>query len=137
LIELPGTDQQKTQWLPRIATGDILPTAVFTGPDTGSDLGNLATLATRACDGSWTISGAKTWITHASCSDLMTMLMRTDPKIKGYSGLSMLLAPKPRGTQSSAQSPSADILPRRRGHGAGDRGCRLASPPRSCMQSPL
>ena len=98
LIVLGGTEAQKAHWLPRIASGEVLPTAVFTEPDTGSDLGSLQTRA-RLVDGQWVIDGAKTWITHASRSDLMTLLTRTLPDQKGYAGLSMLLVPKPRGTE--------------------------------------
>ncbi|QJQ33527.1 acyl-CoA/acyl-ACP dehydrogenase [Sphingomonas lacunae] len=98
LILHGGTSEQQAQWLPRIASGEILPTAVFTEPDVGSDLGSLTTRAARGDDGTWSISGAKTWITHAARSDLMTMLVRTRPEVKGYAGLSMLLVPKPRGT---------------------------------------
>jgi (2S)-methylsuccinyl-CoA dehydrogenase len=99
LIATGGTSAQKAHWLPKIASGEVLPTAVFTEPDTGSDLGSLQTRA-KAGDESWVIDGAKTWITHASRSDLMTMLVRTLPDAKGYAGLSMLLVPKPRGTQA-------------------------------------
>ena len=99
LILHGGTDAQKTEWLPRIANGDVLPTAVFTEPDVGSDLGSLKTRAVQNEDGVWGLTGAKTWITHASRSDLMTVLVRTKPEEKGYSGLSMLLAPKSRGTE--------------------------------------
>jgi (2S)-methylsuccinyl-CoA dehydrogenase len=98
LIAIAGTAEQKRAWLPGIAKGDILPTAVFTEPDTGSDLGDIQAKAVRAPDGSWRISGAKTWITHASRSDLMTILVRTAPEVKGRAGLSMFLAPKPRGS---------------------------------------
>jgi (2S)-methylsuccinyl-CoA dehydrogenase len=98
LISLAGTPGQKTRWLPAIASGDVLPTAVFTEPDTGSDLGALRTRATLATDGSWRIDGNKTWITHGSRSDLMTVLARTSATDKGYGGLSLLLAGKPRGT---------------------------------------
>ncbi|MFI5015456.1 MAG: acyl-CoA dehydrogenase family protein [Hyphomicrobiales bacterium] len=98
LIASAGTAEQKQRWLPGIASGEILPTAVFTEPDTGSDLASLRTRAARAPDGSWLVNGNKTWITHAARSDLMTLLARTDPKAEGYSGLSMFLAPKPRGT---------------------------------------
>jgi (2S)-methylsuccinyl-CoA dehydrogenase len=98
LIVLGGTDAQKRHWLPRIASGEVLPTAVFTEPDTGSDLGSLQTRARRDGD-RWVIDGAKTWITHASRSDLMTLLCRTLPDAKGYAGLSMLLVPKARGTE--------------------------------------
>jgi (2S)-methylsuccinyl-CoA dehydrogenase len=99
LISLNGTEDQKRQWLPGIASGEVLPTAVFTEPDTGSDLGALRTRARQAADGSWRIEGNKTWITHASRSDLMTLLARTGTPEEGYAGLSMFLAPKPRGTQ--------------------------------------
>lgn len=99
LIVLGGTEAQKARWLPAIASGEVLPTAVFTEPDTGSDLGSLQSRARRGEDGDWIIDGAKTWITHASRSDLMTMLVRTLPDARGYAGLSMLLVPKPRGTQ--------------------------------------
>ncbi|RDD72017.1 acyl-CoA dehydrogenase family protein [Paracoccus versutus] len=95
-----GTPEQKAEWLPRIASGEVLPTAVFTEPDTGSDLGSLRTRASRDGEG-WVVNGNKTWITHAARSDVMTMLVRTNPDSKSYDGLSMLLAPKPRGTDDN------------------------------------
>lgn len=98
LIVHGGTAEQQAYWLPRIASGEVLPTAVFTEPDTGSDLGSLQARARQDANGEWVIDGAKTWITHASRSDLMTLLARTLPDAKGYAGLSMLLVPKPRGT---------------------------------------
>jgi (2S)-methylsuccinyl-CoA dehydrogenase len=100
LIAMGGTDAQKADWLPRIASGAVLPTAVFTEPDVGSDLGALQTRARRGAGGAWIIDGAKTWITHAARSDLMTLLARTLPGARGYAGLSMLLVPKPRGTEA-------------------------------------
>lgn len=99
LIGLAGTAEQKARWLPAIASGDVLPTAVFTEPNTGSDLGSLRTRAVRDGD-HYRVTGAKTWITHGSRSDLMTLLVRTDPDEAGYRGLSMLLAEKPRGTEA-------------------------------------
>jgi len=99
LILNAGTDAQKQEWLPRIASGEVLPTAVFTEPNTGSDLASITTRAAR--DGeAFRITGQKTWITHAARADMMTVLARTNPDEKGYRGLSMLLAPKPRGTDS-------------------------------------
>jgi len=98
LVRLGGTDEQKNYWLPKIASGEILPTAVFTEPNTGSDLGSLRTRATKAGD-TYTVTGAKTWITHAARSDVMTMLVRTNDQDKGYRGLSMFLAEKQRGTE--------------------------------------
>jgi (2S)-methylsuccinyl-CoA dehydrogenase len=100
LITHNGTPEQKARFLPRIADGSCLPTAVFTEPDTGSDLAAVRTRAERQVDGSWRVSGAKTWITHAARADLMTMLVRTDPAVPGYGGLSMLLAEKTRGSDA-------------------------------------
>lgn len=99
LILTGGTAAQRAEWLPRIASGAVLPTAVFTEPDTGSDLGALRTRAALV-DGEWQVHGAKTWITHAARADVMTLLVRTDPTTRDHRGLSMLLAPKPRGTDA-------------------------------------
>lgn len=98
LIRLGGTEAQKQTWLPKISSGEILPTAVFTEPNTGSDLGSLRTRAARDGD-VYRLTGNKTWITHAARADLMTLLARTDPKEAGYKGLSMFLAEKPRGIE--------------------------------------
>jgi (2S)-methylsuccinyl-CoA dehydrogenase len=95
-----GTADQKAHWLPKIASGEILPTAVFTEPNTGSDLGSLRTRAVREGD-TWKVTGNKTWITHAARADVMTLLVRTNPTAPGYKGLSMFLAPKPRGTDAN------------------------------------
>ena len=97
LILAHGTDEQKQRFLPAIASGQIIPTAVFTEPEAGSDLGSLRTRAVRNGD-AWQVTGAKTWITHAARADLMTLLVRTDPSSKDHRGLSMFLAEKPRGT---------------------------------------
>ncbi len=99
LIRLGGTDEQKEYWLPKLATGEILPTAVFTEPNTGSDLGSLRTRAVKDGD-VYRITGNKTWITHAARTDLMTLLARTNPATKDWKGLSMFLAEKPRGTDA-------------------------------------
>ncbi|MEL6126579.1 MAG: acyl-CoA dehydrogenase family protein, partial [Pseudomonadota bacterium] len=96
LILCGGTDAQKAEYLPKLASGEILPTAVFTEPNTGSDLGALKTRAVQ--DGEdWVITGNKTWITHGARTDLMTVLARTIPDTTDYRGLSMFLAPKTRG----------------------------------------
>ena len=97
LIIANGTLEQKSRWLPEIASGRVLPTAVFTEPDTGSDLAALKTQARRTVAGGWRINGAKTWITHASRSDLMTVLARSGTREAGHAGLSMFLAAKSRG----------------------------------------
>ena len=97
LILVGGTEEQRQKYLPKIASGEILPTAVFTEPNTGSDLASLRTRATREGD-AYVVNGAKTWITHPVRADLMTLLVRTNPGEPGYKGLSMLLAEKPRGS---------------------------------------
>ncbi|MDZ4370890.1 MAG: acyl-CoA dehydrogenase family protein, partial [Phenylobacterium sp.] len=99
LILAHGTPEQKRRFLPGITAGTTIPTAVFTEPEAGSDLGSLRTRAVREGD-VWKIHGAKTWITHAARADLMTLLVRTDPAKKDHRGLSMFLAEKPRGDDS-------------------------------------
>ena len=97
LIISSGTEEQKRKWLPKIANGEVLPTAVFTEPNAGSDLASIKTRAVRQ-GGVYKVYGNKTWITHPVRADLMTLLVRTDPREPGHRGLSMLLAEKPRGT---------------------------------------
>jgi (2S)-methylsuccinyl-CoA dehydrogenase len=96
LILGSGTEDQKRKWLPKIASGEVLPTAVFTEPNTGSDLASLRTRAVKE-GGTYKVFGNKTWITHPVRADLMTLLVRTNPAESGYRGLSMLLAEKRRG----------------------------------------
>ena len=100
LILGSGTAAQKEKWLPKIASGEVLPTAVFTEPNTGSDLASIKTRAVREGD-VYKVYGNKTWITHPVRADLMTLLVRTNPKETGHRGLSMLLAEKPRGTDEN------------------------------------
>ncbi|MEI8178037.1 acyl-CoA dehydrogenase family protein [Aestuariivirga sp.] len=100
LILCGGTKEQKETWLPKIASGEILPTAVFTEPNTGSDLGSLRTRAVRDGD-VYKVTGNKTWITHPVRADVMTLLARTNPDETGYKGLSMFLAEKPRGSEEN------------------------------------
>jgi len=100
LILCGGTEEQKAKWLPELASGQTLPTAVFTEPNTGSDLGALRTRAVKDGD-DWSITGNKTWITHAARTHVMTVLARTDPETTDYRGLSMFLAEKTPGTDEN------------------------------------
>ena len=101
LILCGGTDAQKEHWLPKLASAEILPTAVFTEPNTGSDLGSLRTRASRDENGDWKITGNKTWITHAARTQVMTLLARTDLETTDHRGLSMFLAEKTPGTDEA------------------------------------
>ncbi|WP_209015930.1 acyl-CoA dehydrogenase family protein [Roseibium sp. RKSG952] len=101
LIIAGGTDEQKAQWLPKIASAEILPTAVFTEPNTGSDLGSLRTRAVKDENGDYKITGNKTWITHAARTHVMTLLARTNPDTTDHRGLSMFLAEKTPGTDDN------------------------------------
>ncbi len=96
-----GTEAQKSRWLPALASGEVIPTAVFTEPGTGSDLGSLKTRAEKSGDG-YVLSGNKTWITHGSRAGMMTLLARTDPATTDHRGLSMFLVEKTPGTADSA-----------------------------------
>jgi len=100
LIICGGTEEQKHKWLPQLASAETLPTAVFTEPNTGSDLGSLRTRAVKT-NGDYTITGNKTWITHAARTQVMTLLARTDPDTSDYKGLSMFLAEKTPGTDDA------------------------------------
>ena len=100
LILCGGTEEQKQKWLPGLASGEILSTAVFTEPNTGSDLGSLRTRAVKQGE-DWVVTGNKTWITHAARTHVMTLLARTDPSTSDYKGLSMFLAEKTPGTDDA------------------------------------
>lgn len=101
LILCGGTEEQKRKWLPQLASAETLPTAVFTEPNTGSDLGSLRTRAVKDENGDWKITGNKTWITHAARTHVMTLLARTDPNTDNHKGLSMFLAEKTPGTDDA------------------------------------
>jgi len=108
LIMGGGTEEQKQKWLPKLAAGEVLSTAVFTKPNTGSDLAHLGTRATKQDDGGYVVNGQKTWITHAVRADLMTLLARTNPDEPGYRGLSMFLAEKTRRTGQNGEAEFVD-----------------------------
>ncbi len=101
LILAGGTQEQKEHWLPKLASAEILPTAVFTEPNTGSDLGALRTRAVKNEAGDYEITGNKTWITHAARTHVMTLLARTNPDSPDHKGLSMFLAEKTPGTDEA------------------------------------
>ena len=117
LIIAGGTEEQKANWLPKLASAEILPTAVFTEPNTGSDLGSLRTRAVKNAEGDYEITGNKTWITHAARTHVMTLLARTNPDTTDHRGLSMFLAEKTPGTDDAPFPHSRHDRRRNRGSG--------------------
>jgi (2S)-methylsuccinyl-CoA dehydrogenase len=112
LIHGGGTKEQKEKWLPKLASGEIMPTAVFTEPNNGSDLARITSRAEKQADGSWKLFGQKTWITHATRANLMTVLARSNPNDPGYGGCSMYLVEKtsaPDDAQGDAMFPDAHL----------------------------
>ncbi|HEX9969280.1 MAG TPA: acyl-CoA dehydrogenase family protein [Acidimicrobiales bacterium] len=92
-----GTEEQKHEWLPRLATGEIMNAVAVTEPDFGSDVAGIKVTATPDGDG-WRINGVKTWCTFAARADVLMLLARTDPdRTKGHRGLSLFIVPKERG----------------------------------------
>ena len=90
-----GTEDQKKDWLPRIAAGEAMVGVMVTEPDYGSDVANLKVTATKT-DGGYKINGVKTWATFAGRANTLMLLARTDPdKSKGHKGLSLFIVEKP------------------------------------------
>lgn len=95
---LGGTEEQKREWLPKIATGEVMVGVMVTEPDYGSDVANIKVTATPTDGGvgGWKITGVKTWATFAGRANTIMLLARTDPdRSKGHRGLSLFIVPKP------------------------------------------
>jgi (2S)-methylsuccinyl-CoA dehydrogenase len=91
-----GTEAQKREWLPKLASGEIMAAVAVTEPDFGSDVASVSTSATRT-QGGWLISGVKTWCTFAARAEVLMLLARTDPdRSKSHRGLSLFAVPKQR-----------------------------------------
>jgi (2S)-methylsuccinyl-CoA dehydrogenase len=92
-----GTDEQKSEWLPRLASGELMNAVAVTEPDFGSDVAAIVTAATRT-EGGWLVNGVKTWCTFAARADVLMLLARTDPdRSKAHRGLSLFVVEKSRG----------------------------------------
>ncbi len=106
-----GTEAQKAEWLPKLASGEVMNAVAVTEPDFGSDVANVVTAATRS-EGGWLVNGVKTWCTFAARADVLMLLARTDPdRSKAHRGLSLFVVPKPRGDGHGflfTQDPAAD-----------------------------
>jgi (2S)-methylsuccinyl-CoA dehydrogenase len=93
-----GTEEQKHEFLPKIATGELMVAVAVTEPDFGSDVAGLKVTAQKQDDGSFLVNGVKTWCTFAARADVLMLLARTDPdRSKIHRGLSLFVVPKPRG----------------------------------------
>ncbi|MGI9645363.1 MAG: acyl-CoA dehydrogenase family protein [Ilumatobacteraceae bacterium] len=97
-----GTEEQKHEWLPKLATAEVMPAVAVTEPDYGSDVAGIKVTATEAPgpDGApgYVINGVKTWCTFGARADALTLLARTDPdRSKTHRGLSLFIVPKERG----------------------------------------
>ena len=106
-----GTEDQKREWLPKLATAEVMPAVAVTEPDYGSDVAGVKVAATQV-DGGWLINGVKTWCTFGARADVLMLLARTNPdKSLTHKGLSLFIVPKPRGEGHGfafVQEPGAD-----------------------------
>jgi (2S)-methylsuccinyl-CoA dehydrogenase len=92
-----GTEAQKKQWLPKLASAEVLAAVAVTEPDFGSDVAGIVTSATPT-EGGWLINGVKTWCTFAARADVLMLLARTNPdRSVSHRGLSMFVVEKPQG----------------------------------------
>jgi (2S)-methylsuccinyl-CoA dehydrogenase len=90
-----GTEEQKQQWLPKLASAEEMAAVAVTEPDFGSDVAGIKVTATKV-DGGWLINGVKTWCTFGARATVLMLLARTDPdRSKAHRGLSMFVVPKP------------------------------------------
>ena len=112
-LEAGGTEAQKQEWLPRLASAEVMNAVAVTEPDYGSDVAGVKVTATKV-DGGYLINGVKTWCTFGARADVLMVLARTDPdRSIGHRGLSMFIVPKERGdahgfelTSESAHGPA-------------------------------
>jgi (2S)-methylsuccinyl-CoA dehydrogenase len=90
-----GTEEQKHEWLPKLAAGEIMAAVAVTEPDFGSDSGGVKTSAVRDGD-DYVINGVKTWCTFGARGDVLMLMARTGTEPK-HKGLSLFIVPKQRG----------------------------------------
>ena len=97
-----GTEAQKLEWLPKLASTEVMSAVAVTEPDYGSDVASLKTTAVRGTgpngEAGWIINGVKTWCTFGARANVLMLLARTDPdRSKAHRGLSLFIVPKPLG----------------------------------------
>ena len=89
-IVMDGTAEQKAQWLPKLASGEVIGSFCLTEPESGSDAASLRTSARRDGD-SYVLNGTKRYITNAPEAGIYTVMARTDPEKRGASGISAFI----------------------------------------------
>ncbi len=89
-LVLFGTEEQKSEWLPKVASGETVTSFALTEPEAGSDAGGLKTKATPDGDG-YILNGTKRFITNANVADLFTVMARTDANEPGAKGVSAFI----------------------------------------------
>ncbi len=92
VLVLAGTDEQRKQWLPRLASGEVVASFALTEPDAGSDPSRLRTSARPEGDG-WVIDGLKRYITNAPAADVFMVFARTDPQAPSGKGIGVFIVP--------------------------------------------
>src|SRR6516165_7129940 len=93
VLVLAGTDGQRKQWLPRLASGEVVASFALTEPDAGSDPSRLTTAATPQEGGGWVIDGLKRYITNAPAADVFIVFARTDPQAPPGKGIGVFIVP--------------------------------------------
>jgi len=97
-----GTEEQKQHYLPRMATGEIRAAFSLSEPELGSDVAAIKTTARKQDDGAWEINGQKMWVTNGLRSDLVFVLVRTDPNAdKPHRGMTCFIAEKEAGAHEN------------------------------------
>jgi acyl-CoA dehydrogenase len=91
-IVIDGTEEQKREWLPKLAAGDAIASFGLTEPEAGSDAASLRTVAVRDGD-NYRITGTKRYITNATRANMFTLMARTEPDAKGAAGISAFILP--------------------------------------------
>ncbi|MBV9461750.1 MAG: acyl-CoA dehydrogenase family protein [Bradyrhizobium sp.] len=120
-IEKFGTPQQKTRWLPKLATGEVRGGLALTEPDAGTDLQGIRMTAKRDGD-HYVINGTKMWITNAAEGSCLALLVKTNPDAQPrYNGMSLFIAPKQEVSRLPAICRSS--------------ATRRSTPPRSCSRT--
>jgi acyl-CoA dehydrogenase len=93
-ILIDGTPQQKADWLPRLASGELMASFALTEPDAGSDAASLRTTAIHGVDAQgehYRVNGSKRYITNAPTAGIFTLMARSDPAVKGAAGVSAFI----------------------------------------------